>query len=283
MRAIFAAILIAACTVSSVVAQTTGEENIVPIPEGWDAPDQEYRYGPDNLWEYINGAAELYLTYNFRELAVRDLERGDQYATLSVYDMGHPMSAFGIFERESPADREILDEPGAGAILQPPYQGLMYKDRFYVKVEAGGGDVDETLLREILAAAAAGLEGADSPPAELALIPNADRVPGSVAYTGRDYLGLADLRNCLHADYEDPDSGQAYQVFAMRAGGDPFATISRQWHVQEDGGHVVAWREIPYQGVVVMRKTDSGALGVAGCPDLESAQRRLHELAVPAP
>ncbi len=276
MRTVIATLLVA-CLVSPVVAQTSGEADadLVPIAKGWDAPDQEYRYGPDNLWEYINGAAELFLTYDFRQLAVRDLERGEQYATVSVYDMGHPMNAFGIFERESPTDGERLDEPGAGAVLQPPYQGLMFKDRFYVKVEVGGGDMDEATLRELLAAAAAGLPGADDPPAELALLPAANRQPGTVAYTGRDYLGLADLRNCLHADYEDPDSGQAYQIFAMRTSGDPFATISRQWHVQEKGGAVVAWREIPYQGVVVMKKTATGALGIAGCENREQAEALL--------
>jgi hypothetical protein len=243
----------------------------VPVPAGWHAPDQEYRFGPDNLWEYINGGAELFLTYHFRELAVRDLERDDLFATLSVYDMGHPMNAFGVFERECPAGHPRLADPGAGAVLQPPYQGLMYKDRFYVKVEAGGGDLDAAVLREILAAAAAGLPGTDDPPAQLALLPAENRVPGSVAYTGSDFLGVADLRNCLHADYEDPATGRAYQVFAMRAGGDPFATLSRRWHVEEKAGEVVAWREIPYRGVVVLRRTDRGALGIVGCEDREQA------------
>jgi hypothetical protein len=115
---------------------------------------------------------------------------------------------------------------------------------------------------------AAGLPGADEPPPELSHLPEPFRVPGTVAFTGRDYLGLADLRNCLHADYEDPQSGHSYQIFTIRTTGDPFATISRQWHVQKKGGEVVAWREIPYQGVVVMQKTDGGAVGIAGCQDL---------------
>lgn len=265
MRIMIPATLAAMLIVAPVAAEP------VPIPAGWTAPDQEYRYGPDNLWEYINGAAELFLTYGFVELTVRDLERGDLYVTVSLYDMGRPLQAFGIFERESPANRTRHRDLGAGAVLQPPYQGLMFKDHFYVKVEAGGGDLDEATLREILAAVAIDLPGTDEPPPELSHLPARFRIPGTVAFTGRDYLGLADLRNCLHADYEDPETGQTYQMFTIRTTADPFATISRQWHVQKKGGVVTAWREIPYQGVVVMQKTDGGALGIAGCADRAQA------------
>ena len=40
-------------------------------------------------------------------------------------------------------------------MLQPPYRGLMFKDRFYIIVDiGGGGGVDEITLRELLAAIA---------------------------------------------------------------------------------------------------------------------------------
>lgn len=271
MRLAVAALLLACC-LSPVLAQPAADTGIVPVPEGWTAPDQEYRFGPDALWEYIDGAAELFLTYDCRQLAVRDLERGELAVTVSVYDMGRPLNAFGIFERESPTDGARLQAPGGGAVLQPPYRGLMFKDRFYIIVDVGGGGgVDELTLRDLLAAIAAGLPGSDLPPAELALLPEANRKPGTVAYTGRDYLGLADLRSCLHADYADPDSGRNFQIFVMRSAGDPFASISRQWQVKENGGELLAWREIPYQGVVVMKKIAEGAVGIAGCEDLEQA------------
>jgi len=93
----------------------------VPVPSGWTAIDEEYRYDRDNLWEYINGAAELFLTYGFSELIVLDVEKGDSGLTLSVYDMGSSLGAFGIFEREKPSSGDLLAGIGARAILQPPF------------------------------------------------------------------------------------------------------------------------------------------------------------------
>lgn len=57
-------------------AKADSAATTVAIPDGWEALDQEYRYGPDDLWQYINGAAELFLDYGFQELLVRDLGRG---------------------------------------------------------------------------------------------------------------------------------------------------------------------------------------------------------------
>ena len=54
--------VLVAATVSA-FAQPPGLH--VPVPAGWTAVDQEYRFGRDDLWEYINGAAELFLTYRF--------------------------------------------------------------------------------------------------------------------------------------------------------------------------------------------------------------------------
>ena len=102
------ALLSAAGTAVPAAAQPAGqaEEIHVPVPGGWTAVDQEYRYGRDNLWEYINGAAEIFLTYRFRELIVADFEQGDMALSVSVYDMSRPLDAFGVYESEKPAEAE---------------------------------------------------------------------------------------------------------------------------------------------------------------------------------
>ena len=46
------------------------DERERPFPEieGWSLQIQEKVYTPDNLWDIINGAADLYLSYDFRKL-----------------------------------------------------------------------------------------------------------------------------------------------------------------------------------------------------------------------
>ena len=247
----------------------------VPVPEGWTAVDEEYRFGPENLWEYINGAADLFLTYGFQELVVLDMEQGDAALSVSVYDMGRQLDAFGIYESEKPADGDGIDGVGAAAVLQPPYRGLILKDRWYVKVEVGGGDVDAPALEAAMRDIAAGLPGSDDLPAALLALPSKGRKPGTVAYTGSSFLGLDDLEGCLHADYEV--DGVGFQLFVMKPSKGLQGNKRGKWAVADgQNGDKVYRREIPYTGTVVLVGDDEQLLGVAG---LENGDQALALLA----
>lgn len=249
----------------------------VPVPAGWTAVDQEYRYGRDNLWEYINGAAELFLTYRFNELVVADFEKGEDAVTVSVYDMGSPLDAYGVYETEKPAQAELLKETGLVGVLQPPYRGLLIKDRHYVKIEAGGGDISAEALRDALLDVANGLPGENGLPSELAALPTGGRVPGTVAFAGSDYLGLEDLKACLHADYKDVD-GNEYGLFVMKPTDAFLRNESGKWTSSAPGKPLTFTREIPYRGVVVLMGDSEQLIGVSGCKDVEQAAALLKKL-----
>lgn len=256
-------------------AQPTGVS--VPVPEGWMAVDEEYRFGPENLWEYINGAADLFLTYGFQELVVLDMEMGDAALSVSVYDMGAPLDAFGIYESEKPADGAGLEGVGAAAVLQPPYRGLLLKDRYYVKVEVGGGDVEAPALEAAMRDIAAGLPGNDELPAALLALPSKGRKPGTVAYTGTSFLGIDDLEACLHADYEV--DGVDFQLFVMSPSKGLLANKRGKWTVTDGkNGDMVYRREIPYTGAVVLMGDDEQLLGVAGIEDADQAHSLLNSM-----
>lgn len=110
MKKIGLGLVLTAMAVAAMPVLAQPPEIHVPVPGGWTAVDQEYRYGREDLWEYINGAAELFLTYRFRDLVVADFEQGDGALTISLYDMGSPLDAFGIYETEKPAEHV----PGVG-------------------------------------------------------------------------------------------------------------------------------------------------------------------------
>jgi hypothetical protein len=249
----------------------------VPVPEGWTAVDQEYRYGRDNLWEYINGAADLFLEYRFRELIVLDLEKGDQAVSVSVYDMGSRLDAFGVYEVEKPDGSPGLEGIGVAAILQPPYRGLLLKDRFYVKIEVGAGDLEEEALEGLLRSIAAGLPGYDELPPAVEALPAEGRKEGTVAFTGSSFLGLNDLGNCLHAEYEI--DGQSMTLFVMSST-PRFKSNERGKWQSDDGadGKMIYWRKIPYQGPVVLMGDDEQLLGVVGLDDVGAARKLLQKV-----
>jgi len=264
---------LAAMLILGVAAPAAAQDDAihVPVPGGWTAVDEEYRYGPDNLWEYINGAAELFLSYGFRELIVQDIELGDQYLSVSVYDMGRPLAAFGVYEREKPADLKGLDGVGAAAVLQPPYRGLLLKNRFYVKAEVGGDDLTEDALRTVLVDIAAGLPGGDELPPALAALPVAGRVAGTVAFAGNAFLGLGDLSGCMHADYT-LDDDTTYRLFTMRPSSRLLNNQTGHWVTETlDDSRLLMHREIPYSGVVVLLGDTEQMVGVSGFADRDQA------------
>lgn len=245
-------------------------ETHVPAPAGWTAVDQEYRYGRDSLWEYINGAAELFLTYRFSELVVADFEQGEAALTVSVYDMGGKLDAYGVYETEKPQQAETLPGVGAAAVLQPPYQGLLIKGRFYVKFESGGGDVTAEVLGAAMKDVAVGLPGDDSLPPELASLPETGRIPGTVAFAGSDFLGFEDLKSCLYADYAG-EGGAEYRLFVMTPSAAFLRNDSGKWDCTEVDGKSRFARSIPYRGVVVLLGDQQRLMGVSGPEEVEAA------------
>lgn len=278
MRVVLNLLVLVIFAAAAIPAAAQPEPVHVPVPEGWTAVDEEYRYGRDNVWEYINGAAEQFLSYGFRELVVLDVEQGESALTISVYDMGRPLDAFGIFETESPASGDRVDGVGAAAILQPPYRALMLKDRFYVKLEVGGEDVSARQLKQAMVNIAQSLPGKDGLPAQLEALPEQDRVPGTVSFAGSNFLGFGDLSNCLHADYKQDDDLE-YRLFVMAPSKTFLKGIDKKWTRSEGKpDSLLLWREIPYEGVVVLMGDEKQLLGVAGFEDFKTASALLESL-----
>ena len=267
-------VLLAAAAIPAAAQPQRPQDVHVPVPEGWTAVDQEYRYDRESLWEYINGAAEMFLSYRFRELVVADFEQGDGALTIYVYDMSRPLDAFGIFEAEKPAKAVVVEDVGSAALIQVPYRGLMIKDRFYIKIEVGSGDISAEKLRGALRDVAAGLPGNSDLPPELAALPEEGRLPGTVAFAGSDFLGFEDLSGCLHADYEDAE-GEAYRLFVMEPGSSFLRNAGDKWTRSEHDGRLMFSRSIPYRGVVVLVGDEERMIGVCGFETVATATEAL--------
>jgi hypothetical protein len=69
--------------------------------EGWTWDGQEAHYDARTVFEYLDGAGELYLAYGFEQLAVRRFEQaGQPPLTLECYRMATAEAAFGVFSFE---------------------------------------------------------------------------------------------------------------------------------------------------------------------------------------
>ncbi len=77
------------------------------IPEGakdFKKVDQAQLFDRENLFDYMNGGAELYLSYNFQRLSVQEYRDKDRVITVEVYEMKTSQDAFGLYSLDQEAD-----------------------------------------------------------------------------------------------------------------------------------------------------------------------------------
>lgn len=255
------------------------EDSGFPVVEGWTQQGEALIYDADTLWEYINGAAELFVSYGVRSCQTADLASEDLVVTLDLYDMGTPLNAYGVFEREASGDP--VEVAGAvAALVSPPYQALLLKGSTYAKVNVFEGDLTMDAGRGLLEALAAALPGEGSLPPEFGLLPSGGKIQGTDAYQAEAYLGLTELTDCVFAEY-GAEGEEAWQGFVVlpEASSSVWETLAGQWSSADLNGAEVLFREVPYRGFVGVMRTERGMFGVSGAADQAALLGRLEAFA----
>ncbi len=191
------------------------EGKTVTFPEmaGWSLPEKPQAFSPTTLYEYINGAADLYLTYDFQELNVAEY-RGAQKAgvTVEIYRHASPVHAFGIYSQERLASAAVVDIGAQG--YQEPTVLNFVAGPYYVKINGyETGAEDEKILLAFGRKVEALLGPKGSLPPILAAFPEEGKKRNSEKFISKDFLGYAFLHSGFTADYEA--GGKKFKIFII--------------------------------------------------------------------
>ncbi len=156
-----------------------GQEASSPFPSvaGWVMTPDTAVYTPDNLYDLIDGAADVYLSYGFVDLHLADYRRSDgTEVRVEVYHHSTPANAFGIYSQERKPDYHFIPvgvqgykDEGVLNFLAGPY---------YVKISTHAtGPGANQALAVIAQASAAHLRQDTAFPAPLRLFPPGGRSP----------------------------------------------------------------------------------------------------------
>jgi hypothetical protein len=267
--------LLTVLVASAVTASCAGGPSGFPEVEGWTQDGEVRAYTAETLWEYIDGAAELFVEYGVRTCTTADLAAEGTSVTVDLYEMPSPLEAVGVFKRESTGgDVQLTGATVASVSL--PYQALLVKGSTYAKVNVFEGELTESVGRQLLQGLAAALPGEAVMPSEFSLLPDAGKVAGSEGYQPGSFLGLAELTDCLYADYEGRE-GETWDGFVVlpSAASTVWDALADRWESFEHDGHTVLYREVPYSGLVGVTRTDTGMFGVSGAADETELRERL--------
>ena len=170
--------------------------------EGWTVTEEDQIYDRDNLYDYINGGAELYLSYGFQKVINRLYSAPKQPdILLDLFDMGTSEDAYGVFSHS----REIEDTAFGQGSQYTAGLLLFWKDRYFVSILAH--PETEESKRAVLSLAKkidAAITNEGPLPEMLNLLPQESLVTGSIRYFHHpiwlnSYYFIAD-ENILHID-----------------------------------------------------------------------------------
>jgi hypothetical protein len=169
---------------------------IFPEIPGWKIENFK-SYTSNDLYTAINGAAELFLKYNFIEMSRADYLRDSNYITVEVYEHETPIDAFGVYSRERP-DKNIYFEIGVQGYKE--YDYLYFNaGQYYIKIRTLKLDtVSQKAMQDIAGGIALQLNGNAVFPQLFDLFPLGNKVIFSEKYYNESILGF----DFLHSSYE---------------------------------------------------------------------------------
>jgi len=193
---------------------------------GWTRSPQIQMYSPSDLWEYIDGAAEQYLTYGVQDVAAaRYTHTSGTVVGVDIYRMADSVNAFGIYRQElSPKARPVAIgvEGRAGSSSLKFWSGS-----FYVKLTASPAGGRRTELEALAGAIAKGLGEPGGMPAQVTWFPAAGLVPDSLKFVPADALGQSVFSNAFEAKYENPREPSTALVVPFNSEQQAVAALAR--------------------------------------------------------
>jgi hypothetical protein len=195
------------------VAREIPIESLLPknLPEGWRQIGNPQVYNPKNLFNRINGQAELFFKYGFQKSVFalyQNKSNSKDQVEVDLYDMGNVLQAFGIFSRFRGENRS------AGVGLESYLEDtslLFYKGRYFVMLYATEGD--SPTLKKLAMTISSEIPDASSSPKEIDYFPKEGLKPGSIEYYPEGLLGYQFFKRGFQGVYlekaEDKDKLRA--------------------------------------------------------------------------
>ena len=256
----------------------------------WKSLEPPRTFGPDTLYEEIDGEAELFLPYGMRRLTVAVMARAGAPADevrLELYRMESPRDAYGIWSQYRYPDQEILRFPSYEAVISDTSADFFRGDTF-VRLRAKPGDRSRKDVTDLATAVAALLPGIGSPPEEARILSGfSGTIPGSVIYQKRAMLGYECLAPGFEARRSPPPD--RIRLLLIPAGAERLPRISHDLPGFREFSGSLYRADLP-SGPLWLSRTAGCLTGVAGELPREEAERILTALktaatdsCVPAP
>ncbi len=264
-----------------------GDEHLFPSIPGWNIQQEEQIYDANNLWDIIDGAADLFLEYAFVDLHIARYTNADSIEVkVEIYRHATPVDAFGMYSQERDPQYNFI-KIGIQGYLQ---QGVLnFLDGvYYIKLstyQTGltaqnamqmiGNKFDEHLKQE------------NAFPAVLKIFPITGKLANTEQYVARNFLGYSFLNGAYVARY---DGGSTFKVFIIETPSSEkaqammaeYLKVLPKDSVTRVGKNRYDIRD-PHNGETIVVAWKTFLYGVLNCTDSEKRENLIKEMSTNLP
>jgi len=181
-----------------------------PDLKGYKNVNEYPVYTPDDLWNYINGAADAYLALGFIDLHISEYVKGKQLIKAEIYRFGSEIESFGMYSMERSPDYHFI-KVGVQGYNE---EGVLnfYKGEYYIKImtHSKSGKLNES-MRLLAGRMAEGIQGKNEFPAFIRSFPQEGLLGNQETFILEGVLGQDYLRGAFRASYEV--EGDRFEIY----------------------------------------------------------------------
>jgi hypothetical protein len=199
------------------------QEIVLPELEGFKKITKYPVYTPENLWDFIDGAADAYLAMGFADLNVAEYKKGKEIIKLELYRHTDHTMAFGIYASERSPSYRFVNLGSQGYITDGVIN--FFIGSYYVKIRTYSDKPKTLRAEEALAErVAVMLPGEMEMPALLSQFPDAGRKKNEEAYINESVLGHQFLNKSFKAVYESGSDNFSIFLMKFKSAGEAYAS-----------------------------------------------------------
>jgi hypothetical protein len=185
---------------------------VFPGFAGWELKEDTRVYTGKDLWELIDGAADIFLSYDFKDLRIAEYSNKDQIIRVELYRESTPENAYGIYSAERMPDYPQVTVGSQGYRSEGVLNFLA--GDYYVKImSAGAIQAEESAIATLAAKINEMLAQPVGLPEALKLFPEEGLELLSDNYIAQNFLGY----QCFHTAYTAKYKRDAeFQLFIIK-------------------------------------------------------------------
>ncbi len=201
-------LLVAGTQCAGLPRRDGGDASLFPrlADRSWTATEPARTFGPDNLYEEIDGEAELFLPYGFQELTVGFLRpAGNDKAEfrLEIFRHATERDAFVVYSQQRFPGQEVTRVRNSEAIVSATSLDFFQGTRF-VRIRAASRETARTDMEKLGTDLSVLLSGTGDLPGETEILRIPGMVDGSIVFHTRAILGYEVLAPGYEAKYVVP-------------------------------------------------------------------------------